>query len=440
MSRPPDPHEHPRPSNGGDEIRAVHVHDVLNGRGVNIAQHPGNERFRALVNTRYDESYCSTFSTSEKRALAKEIIDHINSLDPPGRFLKRNGKSHSSRGLTGPWEELTPKEVLKKTCQALRDCNRTDRTGYAAAVSAPQDVVQNAQERSRLGLTLKQHAAAAVARSNALPASYDDSAFHTSMKKKRAARSSPNNLDRRQVAADRGPVERPDVGFRSLSPHSMNADWLKRPDNVESVPRHGLDRSPSPHGAAIGSYMGAPVRQLQPPSAMLSTYHATPTGPPHMTSIPVTNTPMQPPMYRHHTYSGQHRTVPGPLRQPPPIPPPHSPGIYYHQGHSQHSGQHRNNGEEDSHARIVSLPAPYSPVVWNRHNANEEVDDSAEPVPMAAWKTCNEDQDRQDEEDLQSAAAAAALMNNDAGRNDFDLLSGEDLPNDDGSLCIDDLE
>jgi hypothetical protein len=430
MSRSPHPQAHRQ--NNGREIQTVHDHDVLSGRGVNIAQHPGNERFRALVTTRYDESYCSTFSTSEKRALAKEIIDHINNLDPPGRFLKRNGKSNSNRGLMGPWEELSPKEVLKKTCQALRDCNRNDRTGYAAAVAVPQDVIENAQERSRSGLTLKQYAEAAVARSQSSSASsYDDHGLGASLKRQAARQAAT-----RQASPD---IPNTNANGRRSSLSSTQADWLKRPEDVDTFSQHGV-ASHSPHGAAVGSYMGGPVRPLQPPSAVISNYHATPTGPPHMASVPVTNTPMQHPMYHHlhhhHAYSGP-RTVAGPLRQPPPIPPPLSPGMYY-PGHG-HPLQHQGSrGEEDAHARIVSLPAPYSPVVWNRHKENEEIDDSTEPI--AAWKDDHDGHDRPSEEDIRSAAAAAAFMNSESGRPDFDLLSSEDLPHDDGPLNIDELE
>lgn len=138
-------------------------HDVLSGRGVNIAQHPGNERFRALVNSRYDSNYCSQYSTPEKRAVATEIITHIKSLDPPGRFLKRVGRSKNARGLEGPWEELTEQEVIKKTCQALRDCNRQDRSGYAASVAVPDDVRMTQEKRATIGLSNKELAERAAA-------------------------------------------------------------------------------------------------------------------------------------------------------------------------------------------------------------------------------------------------------------------------------------
>jgi hypothetical protein len=139
-------------------------HDVLCGRGVNVAQHPGNERFRALINARHDENYCHSYTTSEKRAVAEDIIKHLKELCPPGRFLKRPGRSKNSRGLEGPWEELSEKEAIKKTCQALRDCNRLDRAGYAVSVSVPEDVQVYEQMRSQSGLTNKQFAELAAAK------------------------------------------------------------------------------------------------------------------------------------------------------------------------------------------------------------------------------------------------------------------------------------
>jgi len=135
--------------------------DVLSGRGVNIA-HPGNERFRTLVTTRADESYCEAYSATEKKAVAEEIVRHISSLDPPGRFLKREGRGQVSRGLNGPWEELSRREAIKKTCQALRDCNRNDRETYAHGVQAPEDVKVVAQELATSGMALKDHAAKAA--------------------------------------------------------------------------------------------------------------------------------------------------------------------------------------------------------------------------------------------------------------------------------------
>ncbi|KAL3808166.1 hypothetical protein ACHAXA_010652 [Cyclostephanos tholiformis] len=136
--------------------------DVLSGRGVNIAAHAGNERFRTLVTTRADSTYCESYSATEKKAVAEEIVRHISSLDPPGRFLKREGRGQVSRGLNGPWEELSRREAIKKTCQALRDCNRTDRETYAHGVQAPDDVKAVAQELASSGMALKDRATKAA--------------------------------------------------------------------------------------------------------------------------------------------------------------------------------------------------------------------------------------------------------------------------------------
>jgi hypothetical protein len=139
-------------------------HDVLSGRGVNIAQHAGNERFRALICSRHDVNYCHAYTTAEKRAIAEQIVCHIESLDPPGRFLRRAGRvNRTARGLEGPWEQLTRDEAVKKTCQALRDCNRQDRTGYAASVFVPEDVSLSEHERFKSGFTNKQLAEMAAA-------------------------------------------------------------------------------------------------------------------------------------------------------------------------------------------------------------------------------------------------------------------------------------
>lgn len=121
--------------------------DVFSGRGVSISQHAGNERFRALVLARYDADYCNKYTTVEKKAIAEEIVDHINSLDPPGRFLKRTPKDRNSKsGSKGEWREIPRTDAIKKTCQALRDCNRRDRTGYGANVlmsgNLPPDVAE----------------------------------------------------------------------------------------------------------------------------------------------------------------------------------------------------------------------------------------------------------------------------------------------------------
>lgn len=74
--------------------------------------------------------------------------------------MKRDGRGQGSRGLSGPWDELSEREAIKKTCQALRDCNRQDRQGYAKGVAAPGDVIKIVEEASHIPAKERAQAAA----------------------------------------------------------------------------------------------------------------------------------------------------------------------------------------------------------------------------------------------------------------------------------------
>jgi hypothetical protein len=91
-------------------ITKPHPHDVLAGRGNNINNHPGNQYFRILVKHLKNE-YVVT-PKSDKPFFAKLILKQIRSLDPPGRFLKRNKEF---------WEDIGQRKALDKTRQALRE-------------------------------------------------------------------------------------------------------------------------------------------------------------------------------------------------------------------------------------------------------------------------------------------------------------------------------
>ena len=94
-------------SNG---ITKPHPHDVLAGRGNSINMHPGNLYFRSVVKHLKNE-YVIT-PKNEKPVFAKVIFEHIRSLDPPGRFLKKDGNE---------WVDIGMKKALDKTRQALRE-------------------------------------------------------------------------------------------------------------------------------------------------------------------------------------------------------------------------------------------------------------------------------------------------------------------------------
>jgi hypothetical protein len=246
----------------------VHDHDVLSGRGVNIAQHPGNERFRALVQSRYDENYCQHYTVTEKRAVAEDIISHIRSLNPPGRFLKRSGRSSGSRGLSGPWEELSAREVVRKTCQALRDCNRSDRSGYAAAVAIPDDVRASAEHRQQLGLTNKQLAEHIAAAS----------------KQQQQQQQQEDDLDALEAA----------VG-RTLSPSIENAaEWLKKPRLEPDLFQHTpMTTSTLTTAASSGAMM-----PNTDSSSLMDSFHGSPSDSDHHLTYHATHLPPPSPTFQ----------------------------------------------------------------------------------------------------------------------------------------------
>ena len=237
----------------------VNDHDVLSGRGVNIAQHAGNERFRALIFSRHDINYCHAYTTAEKRAIAEEIVGHIKSLNPPGRFLRRSGRSNRTvRGLDGPWEELSKDEAIKKTCQAQRDCNRQDRTGYAASVSVPDDVSASKQARLVLGLTNKQLAELAVAQVKRRDESHDQK--HATMRPPYAPNVESHHLNPHQIEISPryNPYEPTPIGEATST--SANLLWLMEQNmSVGS----SEDRTPMPMTTPTTSGSSSDYKSIQ---------------------------------------------------------------------------------------------------------------------------------------------------------------------------------
>ena len=93
-------------------ITHPHPHDVLCGRGNTINYHPGNQYFRSLVKPLKPEYVVS--SKQEMKLFAQLIVEHIQALRPPGRFLKKNKGGNF-------WEEVENKYALEKTRQSLRE-------------------------------------------------------------------------------------------------------------------------------------------------------------------------------------------------------------------------------------------------------------------------------------------------------------------------------
>lgn len=85
--------------------------DVLCGRGGLTNNAPGNIFFRKLV--RMKQQVYLLASKREKAGVAREIVETIRSLNPPGRFLKKDSN--------GVYTDIGDRKAREKTSQALRE-------------------------------------------------------------------------------------------------------------------------------------------------------------------------------------------------------------------------------------------------------------------------------------------------------------------------------
>jgi len=93
-------------------IKDPHENDVMYGRGGGTNHHPGNKRYRKMVEDRKLEYVNS--KRLDKPLVALEIIRIWRGQLPPGRFLKLDEK-------TGLWNDVGDKKAREKTSQALRE-------------------------------------------------------------------------------------------------------------------------------------------------------------------------------------------------------------------------------------------------------------------------------------------------------------------------------
>lgn len=102
--------------------------DCLFGRGGGTNHHPGNKRYRQMVEGRKARYMAS--KRLDKPLVAMEIINEWRALDPPGRFLKQD--EH-----TKCWNDVGDKKAREKTSQALREKQIVAAAETAAAPPPP---------------------------------------------------------------------------------------------------------------------------------------------------------------------------------------------------------------------------------------------------------------------------------------------------------------
>ncbi|KAL7460560.1 hypothetical protein ACHAXS_001006, partial [Conticribra weissflogii] len=93
--------------------------DVLLGRGTTINTHPGNQRLRLFVSEK-KQVYSQAETKKIKRDIAISIVQQIQSLTPPGRFL-----IDSSGGKNGAdakcWVAVEQEKAIEKVLHRLRE-------------------------------------------------------------------------------------------------------------------------------------------------------------------------------------------------------------------------------------------------------------------------------------------------------------------------------
>jgi len=112
-----------------------HENDVLMGRGGKNNQHSGNEKLRGMARLE-GENYRKS-SKKGKSYISRQLVQQVRSLDPPGRFLKRDNE-------TGDWEDVGDDVAREKASQVLRDAvallpdeNNDDPLPVAPSTSQP---------------------------------------------------------------------------------------------------------------------------------------------------------------------------------------------------------------------------------------------------------------------------------------------------------------
>ena len=118
--------------NALSNIESPGPNDVMTGRGGGPNSHPGNIKFRRIVED-LKPTYKATTSKAEKTTIATNIVTEWRALDPPGRFLKKNEE-------TCLWDDIGDKDAHKKTSQALRE-------GVLQRVVEEKDTVLESKKR-----------------------------------------------------------------------------------------------------------------------------------------------------------------------------------------------------------------------------------------------------------------------------------------------------
>lgn len=108
--------------------------DCLYGRGGATNHHPGNKKYRKLVECKKAVYLAS--KRLDKPEVSLNVVHIWRAMNPPGRFLEQDKK-------TGLWNDVGDDRAREKTSQALREkpaapyVKKKDRRAYGALALSP---------------------------------------------------------------------------------------------------------------------------------------------------------------------------------------------------------------------------------------------------------------------------------------------------------------
>jgi len=105
-------------------IREPHPNDVIIGRKGIAKNQVGNQRLDELAQEKKYE-YRGAFYRDQKKLVAEDIIEEIQKLNPPGRFLEAENKTNA----VWYYYEIEHKKTVTKVSQILRAYAKTAKDG-----------------------------------------------------------------------------------------------------------------------------------------------------------------------------------------------------------------------------------------------------------------------------------------------------------------------
>jgi hypothetical protein len=140
-----------------EATNSLNEDDVICGRGKHCFCHPGNQKFRKLVET-FLPAYAKASCKVEKSVVVSNIVDAVRRSSPNGGFVKQDE-------VSGNWMEVGDHLAREKVGQALRDAMHTEYRSSKVSKKNRRKVEQ-AQLNSNMFSLIERNVAVATVISN----------------------------------------------------------------------------------------------------------------------------------------------------------------------------------------------------------------------------------------------------------------------------------